>query len=186
MGPPVSGTNVKTERLDLIAGTLDLARADIENRAEFARLLGARVPESWPPPLNDEESMAWSARFLNENRDGVGWGCWYFVLRRGPEGGRVAVGMGGFRGKPDADGTVEVGYSVLEEFQEVGYATEAVKGLLGWAFGDPAIRRVIAETYPDLTPSIRVLTKNGFVEIGAGSEPGVIRFELSRPPQVLP
>ncbi len=39
---------------------------------------------------------------------------------------------------------------------------------------------MIAETLPELTPSIRVLEKSGFVNIGAGSEKGVIRFEFSR------
>jgi hypothetical protein len=39
---------------------------------------------------------------------------------------------------------------------------------------------VIAETLPELTPSIRVLEKSGFVSGGEGSEEGLIRFELSR------
>lgn len=169
-----------TERLKLIAGTHELAKAEIGDRVVFARLLGATVPESWPPPLNDATTMEWSARFAEENPDAIGWGTWYFVLREGPSGGPVAVGTGGFRGKPMEDGPVEVGYSILESFQGVGYATEAVKGLLGWAFKHPEVGRVVAETYPDLTPSIRVLRKNGFVEIGEGSGEGIIRFELSR------
>ena len=39
---------------------------------------------------------------------------------------------------------------------------------------------MIAETLPELTPSIGVLRKGGFALIGEGSEPGVIRFELTR------
>jgi len=39
---------------------------------------------------------------------------------------------------------------------------------------------VIAETLPELTPSIGVLRKCGFELIGEGSEPGVIRFERTR------
>ena len=48
------------------------------------------------------------------------------------------------------------------------------------AFAVQAVRRAIAETLPELTPSIGVLTKCGFRLIGEGSEPGVIRFELTR------
>jgi RimJ/RimL family protein N-acetyltransferase len=48
------------------------------------------------------------------------------------------------------------------------------------AFGLPEVTRVIAETLPDLTPSIGVLKKCGFRLVGEGSEPGVIRFELTR------
>jgi len=42
------------------------------------------------------------------------------------------------------------------------------------------VQRVIAETLPELTPSIGVLRKCGFRPVGEGSEPGVIRFELTR------
>ena len=39
---------------------------------------------------------------------------------------------------------------------------------------------MIAETLPGLMPSIGVLRKCGFRFIGDGSEPGVIRYELTR------
>lgn len=171
---------VTTDRLELVAGTSELARAEIGDRSQFSRLLGAHVPAGWPPPLNDADSTEWFARYLEENPDGVGWSCWYFVLRGGEACGRVAIGNGCFKGKPTADGTVEVGYSLLEEYQGKGYATEAVRSLLAWAFGHPQVGRVIAETYPDLRPSIRVLEKNGFTHAGEGSGEGIIRFALSR------
>jgi RimJ/RimL family protein N-acetyltransferase len=52
--------------------------------------------------------------------------------------------------------------------------------LIGRAFAFPDVRRVIAETLPELTPSIGVLRKCGFRFIGEGSEPGVIRFAITR------
>ena len=58
--------------------------------------------------------------------------------------------------------------------------SEAVRGLLARAFGLPAVERVIAETLPGLTPSLGVLRECGFRPAGEGSEPGVIRFELTR------
>jgi RimJ/RimL family protein N-acetyltransferase len=51
---------------------------------------------------------------------------------------------------------------------------------MGRAFALPAVRRVIAETLPELAPSIGVMRKCGFRLIGEGSRPGVIRFELLR------
>jgi RimJ/RimL family protein N-acetyltransferase len=152
----------------------------MEDTQEFSRRLGVRVPEDWPPPLNDAQSMNWFLRFLLENPDGVGWATWYFVLRTQDPGERTAIGNGGFKGKPTRDGTVEVGYSVMESFQGRGYATEAVGGLLKWAFDHPQVNRVIAETYPELLPSIRVLVKNKFVPAGKGSEERTIRFEITR------
>ncbi|MBD0327516.1 MAG: GNAT family N-acetyltransferase, partial [Pyrinomonadaceae bacterium] len=91
-----------------------------------------------------------------------------------------AIGGCGFKGKPAADGTVEIGYSMLPEFQCAGYATEAAGALVRWAFSHAEVARVIAETYPELRPSIRVLEKNGFRFIGDGSEERVIRYALTR------
>ena len=171
---------ISTERLDLIAATAELSRIEREDTLEFSRRLGAHVAEDWPPPLNDAQSMNWTLRFLLENPDEVGWATWYFVLRANDNTIRTAIGNGGFKGKPTLEGTVEVGYSLLEEYHGLGYATEAVRGLLTWAFDHPQVHRVIAETYLALTPSIRVLEKNGFVHIGRGSEEGIIRYEITR------
>ena len=83
--------------------------------------------------------------------------------------------MGGFKGIPDHTGTVEIGYSIFDDFQRKGYATEATCALVDLAYQTGAAA-VIAETLPSLIASQRVLEKNGFVLIGAGSEDGVIRF----------
>ena len=170
---------VRTERLELIPGTSELTQAEIEDRARFAALLGVAPPADWPPPLNDTDSMAYFARYLAEHPDAVGFGVWYFV--RAADGERTLIGNGGFKGLPDAGGTVEIGYSLLEAYQRQGYGTEVVRGLVDWAFAQPGVHRLIAETLPELIPSIRVLEKNGFRHIGAGSEPGVIRLELGPP-----
>jgi RimJ/RimL family protein N-acetyltransferase len=167
---------LKTERLELIAATFELADADLYNRMEFSHQLNARVLDSWPPPLNDENSKKHSADFLRRHPSGAGWAAWYLVADRHK---RVVIGQGGFKGPPKA-GTVEIGYSLLPEFQKKGYALEAVAALLDWAFGHAEVERVVAETLPELTRSIRLLEKSGFANIGAGSEEGVIRFELPR------
>ena len=171
---PMMPSSLKTERLELIPATLELADADLHNRMEFSHRLNARVLDSWPPPLNDENSMRYTVDYLRRNPAAVGWAAWYLVADRHK---RVAVGMGGFKGPPVA-GTVEIGYGLLPEFQKKGYATEAVAALLDWAFGHADVVRVIAETLPELAPSIRLLERTGFANIGKGSEEGVIRFEL--------
>jgi RimJ/RimL family protein N-acetyltransferase len=171
---------LSTRRLRLVAGTLNHAEAELRERGRLSELLNAQVPEHWPPPLNDEGSMRWFLRYCQENPDTIGWTMWYFVLLKGPEGHPELIGNGGFKGKPSPDGTVEVGYSIMESHQRQGYATEAVSGLLGWAFRHPEINRVIAETLPDLTPSIRLLEKLDFRFIGKGSEEGAVRYELFR------
>lgn len=167
-----------TTRLVLVAATLDMALAERDDRASLERDFGIRLALPWPPPLNDEASLAWSISVLREAKGEAGWGFWYFTLPPAEEGAPLlAIGNGGFKGGPDATGTVEIGYSVLEEYQRRGYASEGVEALVAWAFLQPGVRRIIAETYPVLIGSIGVLRKTGFREIGPGSEEDVIRFE---------
>jgi len=171
---------MRTARLELIACTVEMVRAEIHDRAEFARLVGARVPEGWPPPLNDEQSMQWTLKYLISNPDARGFAPWYTVLPASEEGRRILLGIVSCKGRPSADGTVEIGYSVMEDRQKNGYGTEATAALISWVFAHPEVTRVIAETYPHLRPSIRVMERNGMTFIGPGLEEGVIRFGISR------
>ena len=68
----------------------------------------------------------------------------------------------------------------MEPYQRNGYATEAVRSLIEWAFSVGDVNCIIADTLPDLLASIRVLEKNGFRFIGQGSEEGTIRYELGK------
>lgn len=168
---------LRTTRLEVISATLDMARAERDDPARMPRDYAIRLAQPWPPPLNDEASLAWSISVLEAHPALPGWGFWYFCLPGSDETPALAIGNGGFKGPPDPDGTVEVGYSVLEEYQRQGYASEAVAALIAWAFTQPSARRIIAETYPELIGSLGVLKKLGFKPIDGGSEPGVIRFE---------
>eukprot|EP00825_Cyclidium_porcatum_P005331 TRINITY_DN12579_c0_g1_i1.p2 TRINITY_DN12579_c0_g1~~TRINITY_DN12579_c0_g1_i1.p2 ORF type:complete len:123 (+),score=0.47 TRINITY_DN12579_c0_g1_i1:214-582(+) len=81
--------------------------------------------------------------------------------------------------------TVMLGYSVLDEFRNRGYTTEAVCHLIPCVFTLPGIQRIAATTYPDLGASIRVLEKNGFAKTdlpltGTGAEEGTICYLLER------
>jgi RimJ/RimL family protein N-acetyltransferase len=73
-----------------------------------------------------------------------------------------------------------VGYAIVSDRRRQGYATEVVGGLVAHAFSHPAVRCVIADTLPDLTPSIGVLKKCGFHLTEETPSPGVIRFALVR------
>jgi ribosomal-protein-alanine N-acetyltransferase len=183
----VTRLKLSTERLELVAGTAELAHAERGDRPRLARLLRARLPDGWPPPLNDDDSRTWVTRYLDEHPEAVGWTLWYVVLHQAGPGerglgrgrGRVVVGNGGFKGCPQ-DHTVEIGYSVMEAFQGRGYGTEAARALVRWAFQHDAVHRVIAETHPEFARSIRLLEKLGFTPAGAGSEPRIERFEVMR------
>ena len=170
--------HLRTERLQLVAATLDLVRAERSGSNHLGKLLGAHVPPSWPPPLNDANSLRWTIEQLSAHPDAVGWLCWYFLHRE--RGELRAVGVGGFCGKPTPEGTVEIGYAIVPECHRFGFAPEAVRALAAWAFGHKQVERVIAHTLPALLPSVRVLEKCGFHADGAGAEAGTLRYALER------
>jgi RimJ/RimL family protein N-acetyltransferase len=173
---PAHALEIDTPRLTLVAATDRLARAAAGDVAELGKLLDARIPASWPPPLMDDGPLEYSVKELANRPELAGWMYWYFIRRDD----RVLVGCGGFKGEPSERGSVEVGYTVFPEFQRTGYATEATTGLITWAFGDERVKSVAAETYPELAASIRVMEKNGLTYFGAGIEPRVIRYAIDR------
>jgi RimJ/RimL family protein N-acetyltransferase len=73
----------------------------------------------------------------------------------------IVVGSACFKGEPDEDNQVEIGYGTDYRFRNQGYMTEAVKAMCEWAFSQPGVEAVIAETYSDNQASHRVLEKCG-------------------------
>lgn len=170
---------IVTERLDLITGTRELVLAALEGGYALGASLGASVPPTWPPEFLDSAALEFTLQRLAESPVQSEW-WFYFVVLRDGHAGRTLIGSAGYKGPPSEDGTVEVGYGIVRDRRRQGYGSEATRGLLARAFAAPAVARVIAETYPELAGSIGVLRKCGFRLIGDGSEPGVIRFELTR------
>jgi len=168
----------RTARLELVPGSPELLRAELRGRDALAAVLGADVPASWPPELYDADAIGWMLARLEQDAAYLQWGFRYFVLR--DDARRVAVGAGGYKGPPGDAREVEIGYSVLPEFRRRGFAREASAALVEHAFASGRVDRVIAETLPELTPSIGVLESLGFTLVSDGSEPGVIRFALAR------
>ncbi|GAX44959.1 GCN5-related N-acetyltransferase [Tolypothrix sp. NIES-4075] len=171
---------VPTKNLQLIACTLEIAQAELSDKSKFSELLNASVPNTWPPGFNDDETILFVINKLQEAPEESGWWSWYFVLNDVVTDARILIGNGGFKGKPTSDGIVEIGYSILPEFQNLGYGTEAIKALVSWAFTHPEVQEVIAETLPELKASQRILEKSHFTYVGQGSEEGIICYQLSR------
>jgi [ribosomal protein S5]-alanine N-acetyltransferase len=168
-----------TQRLELVPATADSTRAALEGEHALGVALNAVVPPTWPPQFLDPPSLEYILARLEEHPDHTGWWLYFVILTCGTEG-RTLIGTAGYKGPPGPDGTVEVGYGIVRDHHRRGYASEVVRAFLARAFALPEIRRVIAETLPELTPSIGVLRKCGFQFLGDGSEPGVIRYELTR------
>lgn len=168
--------SIHTERLELIPVGPELAETELADRVAFAAMLVARVPASWPPEILADALPFFRDR-LREDPTRTGWMGWNAVLVTGGE--RVLVGSVGFTGPPDEAGTIELGYSMVPEYQGRGLASEMTAALCAWAFARPGVRRIVAETIQSNVRSMRVLAKAGFVRLepNPGDHGEVVRFE---------
>ena len=76
------------------------------------------------------------------------------------------VGSAGFLGRPNARGEIELGYGILEEHRNRGYATEAARALMAWALAQRDIEQVVARSELANGASNRVLEKLGMTRVG--------------------
>lgn len=152
---------IKTERLILIPATLEMLEAEIKDKSKLSDLLNAHIPESWPPETL-KDAFPWFIEQLKKNPGHIHWYIWYALLTNQKPIKNVLVGSVGFKGYPDESGKVEIGYSVLAEYQNKGIASEMTQALVNWAFSHNKVNSIIAETTKDNITSIRVLEKNGF------------------------
>jgi ribosomal-protein-alanine N-acetyltransferase len=140
-----------------------------DDRATATRLIGASLPDPWPQlDLLDVLPVQAAAEPADEP-----FGIWLMIERDSS----TVVGDVGFMGPPDG-GVVEIGFSVIPDRRRRGYATEAARSLVDWAFSEPRIREVSARTEPENEASARVLAATRFARVGDSR--GVVRWRRTR------
>jgi predicted acetyltransferase len=102
----------------------------------------------------------------NETKNVLFYTLWLVVEKRF----NGSVGSIMFKGPPDAEGKVEIGYGIHEEFQNRGYMTEAISAFCKWAFEKGGVKIITAETAKDNHASFSVLEKNGFTKFDENDE----------------
>jgi ribosomal-protein-alanine N-acetyltransferase len=70
-------------------------------------------------------------------------------------------------GEPNSEGEIEIGYGTYEEFQNKGFMTEIVRGIIEWVKSQPTVKSIIASTDKTNIASYKVLQKNNFIKVGA-------------------
>ena len=108
----------------------------------------------------DEMSMDFyhAYKYHEENEPGydLEW-CrlWDFYLKDS----KSVIGGACFKGQPNEKGEVEIGYGIDEEYQNYGYATEAIGALIDMAKQNTGVKKILFEIEHDNYPSLRVAQK---------------------------
>lgn len=165
-------TEHETRRLKLIPFTLALKKTVLTDKHQLAALLHVDVPESWPGP-DIAEALPFFISLLEKRPYEPVWDG--IIVHKED---RKIIGDMGFKGPPDETGRVEIGYSIIPEYRNQGYATEMACHLIAWALQQPGVTSVIAECLHNNLGSIKVLEKAGMQRTALDGE--LLKWEIQR------
>ena len=147
----------------------------MRDKKELGQMLNVSVPDNWP---EFPETITYVYQHLKTDSPPE-WGYHLFVHAKD----QALIGEGGYKGRPDNEGMVEIGYAIVPEYRRRGLASEAARALTDHAFAHPEVRVVQAHTLKDGTASINVLKKLGMQFVGTANDPDegeVLRWMVRR------
>ena len=126
---------------------------------DFYRLNGNEdVMRYIRPAQNLEQSKVFLQKIINDYSERPGMGRWAMYSK---DDGLFA---GSFAIIPiDNSPQLQLGYALIKENWGKGYASESVAAGLNYAFNNLGLSEIAGITFPENTPSQKVLLKNGFV-----------------------
>jgi len=157
----MTSQRIDTERL--------LLRSPIAaDAATISALLGDWDVARWlvrvPYPYRLNHAEAWIERSAEERAAAMGWPFMMVIRDSGTVIGSMDLSL-----EPDRTAGA-LGYWVGGGYWGAGYATEAARALIEFAFTILKLEQVIANTLPDNDRSMRVLKKAGLGHVGRRPE----------------
>lgn len=105
------------------------------------------------------EAMEWLySEAIKDPANYIWYTDWLIILKQENK----IIGSACFKGKPDKEGSVEIGYGMNEVYRNKGYISEAVKTITDWALRQPGVNIIFAETDKSNIASQHVLEKCRF------------------------
>jgi ribosomal-protein-alanine N-acetyltransferase len=149
---------IETARLNLIPFTRKHYDIILKNdNVTLGKLLNVETPENWTEHKDAREAIPALISFFESLEGDASWGSYFIILREANK----LIGSCGFKGKPDFDNYVEIGYEVHPQFQRRGIGFEAAKALIDFAL-TKNIDGIKAHTLRQENSSVHILQKLGF------------------------
>lgn len=156
-------TLIRTAQLEISPLDVPAMQALFDDRGDdAASSIAAVVPDGW-----SLAGKSWLRMRIGQVEKDPNWAPWLLrsIVRRAD---RMLLGTVGFHGPPgshvlesESSGVVEFGYTVIEGFRSLGYATDASSALMDWGQRFGARRFVLSIALANHT-SRRVAEKLGF------------------------
>jgi RimJ/RimL family protein N-acetyltransferase len=145
-----------SKRLKLINCDEKILKLILEGDEYLSKGLNLIIPKKWTE--FGESIFNYSLEKIKNNPDSGIWWTYIPVLIES----NTLIGSCGFKGEPNNEGVVEIGYEVAEEFRNEGFATEIANLLIRIAFNDKKVAVIQAHTLAEKNASVRVLKKCNF------------------------
>lgn len=162
---------VASHRID--TDRLLLRSPNVSDAPRISELIGNWDVARWlvrvPFPYRVAHAVAWVERSAQERAAAMGWP---FIMIRRDDG--ALVGSMDLSLEPDRV-TGALGYWIGEAYWGQGYATEAARAVIDFAFEGLDLKAVTANALPDNARSIRVLEKAGLRYVDSRPEDTVER-----------
>ena len=153
----VAMLEIQTARLRLVALTSKQLELYLTFPEQLEQILGVSVSREVRTDTVERAIRMKLSKMAQADEKYHAWYTYWLVIVTSQIYG---AGLAGFKGVPDSQGEVEIGYGIAPAFQGKGYITEAVQALVTWAFQTPECRSVIApHTKRSNVASNRVLRK---------------------------
>ena len=151
---------ITTERLELHPLSLDQLILGLNSIEDLSNSLGIPLDKAL---FEGVVSRAVSMKVEKMSKTAVDFHEWFTYWLIVIKAGKTGVGLVGFKGSPDQDGSVEIGYGIDEKYRRNGYMSEAVKALIKWAFlYDNCTRVTATNVLANNYASQNVLLHSGF------------------------
>lgn len=161
----MGAANIETNRLIIIPITYSIACSILKGDNKVFERLGINTNGKWP--VQDTlDILNFLKDTLSLNDDANGFGVWMVVKKED----MIVIGDAGFKGEPDENGEVEIGFGIIEEEQRKGYGYEVASALINWASQNGNVKVIKADCLIDNIPSINLLRKCGMCETYRDSE----------------
>ncbi|MDT2048518.1 GNAT family N-acetyltransferase [Bacillus sp. 1780r2a1] len=144
-----------TNRLIMTTFTVEMMEKIMKNKHTFTERFSLNVHSEWPL-LEYRQFFSYKINKFKETPIENKWEG--LIIHKKTN---TIIGDMGFKGGPNEEGAINIGYSIVPDQRGKGYASEMGKALVQWGLSQPEVKKVLATCSPDNQPSIKVLQKIG-------------------------